>query len=124
MGYSDGFFARRDPERRALRDATRTRFFSDLGVERSGDPFSDSPTSDTQNTLVEKLLMDASRDLGADDEAVQIMLRSIRNIGFGNQDVKQNHSNLLFSALSPTAFADNFFINHWGNQPGEAVESS
>lgn len=123
MGYSDGFFARRDPERRALRDATRTRFFSDLGVEPSGDPFSHSHT-DAQNTLVEKLLMDASRDLGADNEAVKIMLCSIRNIGFGDQGVRQNHCNLLFSALSPTAFAEMFFVNHWGNQSSEAVESA
>lgn len=122
MGYSDGYFIRRDPARRTQRDLVRSRFFSDLGVEPTQDPFRLELGAQPQSNLVGSLLAEVIGREGSENEVLEMISAKLLEIGLGNSDDFERAGSVVFSALAPTAYAKHFFVNHWGNQSDEVEE--
>ena len=74
--YNKGEFMDEEPDRRALRDTYRDKFFAELGGERLKDPFAYDPDPAAQLELVGQLI-DKAIGLHQDDKSALSAIKAL-----------------------------------------------
>ncbi|MUZ84275.1 hypothetical protein GOZ93_18835 [Agrobacterium vitis] len=93
--YEDGEFIDKEDERRGIRDTYREAFFSNLGVERTKEPFSFTGGSTDINSNVLNLITKAISLHGDDTSALTSSLAAISESALGPGTISNSIGSLL-----------------------------